>query len=319
MYREPIFLQPEMKERIWGGTALRDKFGYDIPSEQTGEAWCISGHANGPNVIQNGALEGKTLKEAWEDNRELFANESGEEFPLLVKILDSKKDLSVQVHPDDTYAREVENQNYGKTECWYVIDCEPGAEIIFGHHSKNKQELERMVENGEWESLLRRIPVQPGDFYYVPSGTIHAIGAGIQILETQQSSDITYRVYDYDRVGSDGKKRELHLEKSLEVTNTPHEDPAIERTHSLEAGLRKETLTEETYFSVYHWTLDGTSQDLKTETYQLMSVLEGEGEVVTDGKTFSIEKGDHFIIPATMDSFQLKGQAKLIVSHSNKA
>ena len=201
MYNEPIFLQPEYKERLWGGTKLQELFGYSIPSEQTGEAWCISGHANGPNTIKNGPLQGKTLADAWNEQRELFADESGEEFPLLVKILDSSKDLSVQVHPDDTYARELEGENYGKTECWYVIDCEPGAEIIFGHHATNKQELERMVENGEWDGLLRRIEVQPGDFFYVPSGTIHAIGEGIQILETQQSSDITYRVYDYDRVG----------------------------------------------------------------------------------------------------------------------
>lgn len=319
MYNEPIFLKPELKERLWGGTKLREIFGYAIPSDQTGEAWCISGHANGPNVIQNGPLQGQTLKEAWEEHRELFANESGDEFPLLVKILDSKKDLSVQVHPDDTYAREVEGENYGKTECWYVIDCEPGAEIIFGHHAKNKQEFERMVEKGEWGSLLRTIPVEPGDFFYVPSGTIHAIGAGIQILETQQSSDITYRVYDYDRVGNDGQKRELHLEKSLEVTNTPHKDPSIQRSHSLEAGLRKETLAEEDYFSVYHWTLDGKSNELNRETYQLLSVLDGQGQVVVGESSYSFEKGDHFIVPATMHSFTLEGQATLIVSHSNKA
>ncbi|MCA0971543.1 mannose-6-phosphate isomerase, class I [Halobacillus litoralis] len=319
MYKEPMFLQPELKERLWGGTKLKEIFGYSIPSDETGEAWCISGHANGPNVIQNGPLEGRTLREAWDEHRALFANEQGEEFPLLVKILDSKKDLSVQVHPDDTYAREVEDENYGKTECWYVIDCEPGAEIIFGHHAKNKQEFERMVENGEWGNLLRTISVQPGDFFYVPSGTIHAIGAGIQILETQQSSDITYRVYDYDRVGNDGKKRELHLEKSIEVTNIPHEDPAVDRKHTLEAGLKKETLIEESYFSVYHWTLDGTSKELNAATYQLMSVLEGEGTLETGGETYTFQKGDHFIIPATMDSFTLKGQAKLTVSHSNKA
>ncbi|MBH0230690.1 mannose-6-phosphate isomerase, class I [Halobacillus yeomjeoni] len=318
MYKEPIFLKPEFKERIWGGTKLNELFHYDIPSDQTGEAWCISGHANGPNTIQNGPLKGKTLAEAWDNHRELFADEKGEEFPLLVKILDSKSDLSVQVHPNDTYAREVEGQNYGKTECWYVIDCEEGAEIIFGHHASDRQELEEMVEKGEWDSLLRSIEVHPGDFFYVPSGTIHAIGGGIQILETQQSSDITYRVYDYDRVGDDGKKRELHLEKSLEVTNVPHKDPEIDRVQDIEADLRIETLIEQEYFSVFHYDLEGRSVELQPETYLLFSVLEGDGEVKTDGKVHSFEKGDHFIIPSTVDTYELEGNASFIVSRSNK-
>ncbi|KHE70348.1 mannose-6-phosphate isomerase, class I [Halobacillus sp. BBL2006] len=319
MYNQPIFLQPEFKERIWGGTKLNELFNYDIPSEQIGEAWCISGHANGSNVILNGPLKGKTLADAWREHRELFAGEAGEEFPLLVKILDSKKDLSVQVHPDDTYARETEKQNYGKTECWYVIDCEEGAEIIFGHHASNKQELERMVENGEWEGLLRRIQVHPGDFFYVPSGTIHAIGEGIQILETQQSSDITYRVYDYDRVGKDGNKRELHLDKSLEVTTVPHEDPVIDREKSYDADLVIETLVEEDYFSVYHWELEGRSGELRPGPYLLVSVLEGEGQTLINNRSFSFEKGDHFILPASVETFTMEGNASIIVSRSNKS
>ncbi|UOQ45678.1 mannose-6-phosphate isomerase, class I [Halobacillus salinarum] len=317
MYNEPIFLQPEFKERLWGGTKLKEIFQYSIPSDQTGEAWCISGHANGPSRIINGPLEGKTLADAWQEHRELFANEEGEEFPLLVKILDSKKDLSVQVHPNDEYAREVEGENYGKTECWYVIDCEENAEIIFGHHAKDKQQLTTMVNEGHWNQLLRRVKVKPGDFFYVPSGTIHAIGEGIQILETQQSSDITYRVYDYDRTDNDGRNRELHLEQSLEVTAVPHQDPELNHPHSIEAGLKKETLVEEKYFSVYHLDLDGKSQALAPSPYLLFSVLEGEGRVIIDEQSFPFHKGDHFIIPATISQFILKGKASLITSRSN--
>ncbi|MFC7321778.1 mannose-6-phosphate isomerase, class I [Halobacillus campisalis] len=318
MYKEPIFLHPEFKERIWGGTKLKKIFNYDIPSDTTGECWGISGHANGPNTILNGPLSGKTLAEAWEQHRELFGNEEGEEFPLLVKILDSKKDLSVQVHPDDQYAREVENQNYGKTECWYVIDCEEESEIIFGHHAKNKEELTSMIDRGQWDSLLRRIPVQPGDFFYVPSGTIHAIGEGIQILETQQSSDITYRVYDYDRTGADGQKRELHLERSLDVTTVPHLDPDLTRESYLEAGLRFEKLVGEKYFTVHHWDLDGKSNDLIPGKYTLVSVLDGEGLVHIGSEDFSFKKGDHFIMPATVAHFKMSGKAKMISSRSNK-
>ncbi|WP_079527575.1 mannose-6-phosphate isomerase, class I [Halobacillus hunanensis] len=318
MYNEPIFLQPEFKERIWGGTKLNEIFNYDIPFENTGECWGISGHANGANRIKNGPLQGSTLAEAWSQHRELFGNEEGAEFPLLVKILDSKRDLSVQVHPDDTYAREIEKENYGKTECWYVIDCEEGAEIIFGHHAKSQEQLASMVEQGEWDELLHRIPVKPGDFYYVPSGTIHAIGEGIQILETQQSSDITYRVYDYDRTDNNGKKRVLHLDRSLDVTNVPHENPTLERSQWTEDGIKKEKLVEEAYFTVHHWSLEEKSHGITPETYQLFSVIDGEGTLTTEIGIFSFAKGDHFIIPATVESYTLEGTASFITSVSNK-
>ncbi|WP_028783784.1 mannose-6-phosphate isomerase, class I [Thalassobacillus devorans] len=318
MYNEPIFLKPVFKERIWGGTQLREIFGYEIPSEQTGECWGISAHSNGPNEIMNGPLEGKTLTEAWNDHRELFGDQAGEEFPLLVKILDAEKDLSVQVHPDDTYAQEKENEAYGKTECWYVIDCEEGAEIVFGHHATSQEELESMAEQGEWEKLLRRVKVHPGDFFYVPSGTIHAIGAGVQILETQQSSDITYRVYDYDRTGDDGKKRDLHLKESLEVTTVPHQDPDLERKSRKDKGLTEESLVEADYFGVVLWELDGRSPQFRFDKYILVSVIEGKGMIKTGDRRYTIKKGSHFVLPTTMDPFEIEGKAKMVVSWSNK-
>ena len=318
MYNEPIFLKPVFKERIWGGTQLHELFNYDIPSDQTGECWGISAHANGPNEIMNGPLAGKTLTEAWEENREQFGDQAGEELPLLVKILDAKKDLSVQVHPDDTYAQEKENEAYGKTECWYVIDCEEGAEIVFGHHATTREELQAMVENGEWDKLLRKVKVHPGDFFYVPSGTIHAIGAGVQILETQQSSDITYRVYDYDRVGADGNKRELHLNESLEVTTVPHEDPQLNRESSKDKGLKEESLVKADYFGVVLWELHGRSPQFRFEKHILVSVIEGKGMVKVGNQRHAVKKGSHFILPTTMAPFELEGKAKMVVSWSNK-
>ncbi|WP_346773253.1 mannose-6-phosphate isomerase, class I [Halobacillus sp. BAB-2008] len=293
-------------------------FDYDIPSNQTGEAWCISGHANGSSTIKNGPLQGKTLAYAWEHHRELFSNEEGNEFPLLTKLLDSKKDLSVQVHPNDSFAREVEGENYGKTECWYVVDCEEDAEIIFGHHAADKEELIHMVNSGDWDNLLRKIKVTPGDFFYVPSGTIHAIGAGIQILETQQSSDITYRVYDYDRVDAEGQQRELHLEKSLDVTNAPHHDPAFTKSRKTKEGLVEETLIEEDYFSVYKWQVTDRSEELSPSTYLLVSTIEGEGKLTIEDQSYSFKKGDHFILPSTIHSYTLHGNATFIVSKSNQ-
>lgn len=317
MYQQPIFLQPVFQERIWGGQKLQTEFHYDIPYQHTGEAWVISAHPNGPSVIKNGPLAGKTLKDAWEAYGELFhkAVDNDEAYPLLVKILDAANDLSVQVHPDDTYAREVENQPYGKTECWYVLSADEGAEIIFGHHAKTKEELQTMVADGKWDTLLRRVPVQAGDFVYVPSGTIHAIGKGIVILETQQSSDITYRVYDYDRTDAAGNKRELHLDAAVEVTTVPHQTPNYNQVETKEDGLTARQLVSEKYFTVYHWQLDGETEQVRQADFLQISVITGEVTVTIDGQTFAVVKGDHFIIPATVDRFGFTGTAECIVSY----
>ncbi|BAM48386.1 mannose-6-phosphate isomerase, class I [Amphibacillus xylanus] len=317
MYNEPIFLKPVFQERIWGGDKLKSIFNYNIPNDKTGEAWVISAHENGPSQITNGPLANKTLKDAWEKHPELFNKTTGhnEAYPLLVKILDANDNLSIQVHPDDKYAQEIENEPYGKTECWYVLDAEEGAEIVFGHHANSKAQLEEMAKTGQWEQLFRRIPAKKGDFVYVPSGTIHAIGAGIVILETQQSSDITYRVYDYDRTDDEGNPRELHLDSSIEVTTVPHQVADFEQTETKQDNLMIKKLIEEQYFTVYHWNLTGLSRSTRKADFIQLSMIEGEAEIITNGKSFSIKKGDHFVIPATIDTFEINGTAELIVSH----
>ncbi|OCA87839.1 mannose-6-phosphate isomerase, class I [Bacillus sp. FJAT-27225] len=319
MYKnEPIFLEPVLQERIWGGNKLKTEFNYEIPSDQTGEAWVISAHLNGPSVIKNGPLSGRTLADAWKEHGELFNKRTGnvEEYPLLIKILDAADDLSVQVHPDDTFAREVEGVPYGKTECWYVISAEEGAELVLGHHASTREELRKMVESGEWDKLLRRVKVKAGDFVYVPSGTIHAIGAGIVILETQQSSDITYRVYDYDRTDAAGNKRELHLERSIQVTTVPHEDALAEQKEESFGGLVEKQLVKEQYFTVYHWQLDGQSSREMDADFLQVSVLDGEALLILDGREFTVKKGSHFVLPYGVGSCQLQGQAEFIVSHT---
>ncbi|WP_138418631.1 mannose-6-phosphate isomerase, class I [Aquibacillus sediminis] len=317
MYKEPIFLQPVFQERIWGGQKLQTEFNYEIPSAQTGEAWVISAHPNGPSIITNGPLAGKTLADAWNEHGELFhkSKDNDEEYPLLVKILDANDDLSVQVHPNDTYAREVEGAPYGKTECWYVLSAEPEAELVIGHHAKSDQELKTMVENGEWDQFLGRIKVQAGDFVYVPSGTIHAIGKGIVILETQQSSDITYRVYDYDRTDAEGNKRELHLEKAMEVTTVPHKDAVGEQSVSKVEDLTVKQLVEAEYFSVYHWELEGSASLTLEQDFLQVSVIDGNATITVEDQSFEIEKGSHFILPNGVRNYQLTGKAELIVSH----
>ena len=310
---EPLFLQSVMQEKIWGGTHLRDVFGYDTPSDHVGEYWAISAHPNGVSTIKNGRYAGQTLDVLYAEHRELFGNRKEPVFPLLTKILDANDWLSVQVHPDDAYGLEHEGE-LGKTECWYIIAAEPGAEIIYGHNAKSKEELRQQIESKDWENLLTKVPVKAGDFFYVPSGTMHAIGAGIMVLETQQSSDTTYRVYDFDRKDDQGNLRELHLEKSIDVLTIG--EPANSRPVTTKVDDLKSTLlVASDFFAVYKWEISGKADFEKTADYSLFSVLDGQGSLLVDGQEYPIAKGSHFILPSDVQAWQIKGDLELIVSH----
>lgn len=311
---EPIFFKPIFQERIWGGEQLTS-FGYDIPSSKTGECWAFAAHENGQSIVKNGEYEGKTLGDLWNSNRELFGGIEGDRFPLLTKILDANDDLSVQVHPDDKYAFNHENGELGKTECWYIINSKPGAEIILGHNAQSKEDFVQMIEEGKWEELLRRVPVKPGDFFFVPSGTIHAIGKGIVILETQQNSDTTYRVYDYDRTDNNGNKRELHISKSIEVSTIPHQTAQVETEISRTDDLTVTTFVRNRYFTVQKWHLSGTAKKHQHEPFQLVSVMEGAGTItVSNGDKFPFRKGDHFLLPSNLGEYSLEGNCDCMVS-----
>lgn len=313
---EPIFLEPTLHERIWGGEKLKTDYGYPISTNHTGEAWVISAHPHGPSVIKNGELASKTLLDAWNEHGELFNKKGDGDYPLLIKILDANDDLSVQVHPNDEFAREVEGVPYGKTECWYILNAEEDAELVLGHHAKTPEEFTTMVDHGEWDKLLRKVKVKAGDFIYVPSGTIHAIGKGIVILETQQSSDITYRVYDYDRTDASGNKRELHLERSKQVAMVPHKDAAVEQIEVTVGGLVEKKLVEEQYFTVYHWSLAGQATRELKEDFLQVSVIEGEARLMINGHSFELKKGMNFILPHGLKSCELEGNGEFIVSHT---
>ena len=312
---QPLFLKPVFQERIWGGTELRTKFNYDIPTEHTGECWAISGHINGPSVIENGRYTGKTLIELWNEERHLFGNIEGKVFPLLTKILDANADLSVQVHPDDEYANIHENGELGKTECWYIIDCKEGAEMIYGHTAQSKEEFASMIESGNWNDLLRRVAIKPGDFFYVPSGTVHALCEGTLVLETQQSSDTTYRVYDYDRKDQNGQKRELHIDKSIEVSMVPHKDAEVQITKIEKPGAELTTYVETEFFSVHKWDISAATKFQQDQPFMLFSVIDGAGTLVTSEGNYPVEKGAHFILPSGTGDFLLEGNLSLIVSH----
>ncbi|MCL2112594.1 MAG: mannose-6-phosphate isomerase, class I [Streptococcaceae bacterium] len=312
--KEPLFLDSVLQEKIWGGNHLKE-FGYDLPSDKVGEYWAISAHPHGVSTIANGEFKGQKLDELYATHRELFGNSEKEVFPLLTKILDANDWLSVQVHPDDEYGQKHEGE-LGKTECWYIISAEPDAEIIYGHNAKSREELAEMIKAGDWENLLRKVKVKTGDFFHVPSGTMHAIGSGIVILETQQSSDTTYRVYDFDRRDDQGNLRELHIQQSIDVLNIPGNqvpENQVKTEHFAEAELT--TLVKSDFFDVYKWVINGSHNFKKTAPYTLVSVLDGKGQISVSGKLYPLTKGNHFILPSTVENWALSGNMELIASN----
>lgn len=307
--KELLFLEPVFKQMIWGGSDLKEKFGYEIPGDNTGECWAISAHENGDGKIANGTYKGRFLSDLWKNEHHLFGDAKGEVFPLLVKLIDAKADLSIQVHPDDAYAKEHENGSLGKQECWYIVDCREGATIVIGHNAATKEELTDMVENGRWNELIREVPIHKGDFFQIDAGTLHAIKGGTMILETQQSSDITYRVYDYDRL-SDGKPRQLHKKQSLDVITCPHKDNQTRQPMEHFDGYDRELLVRCDLYQVEHMFVDGAAEFDEEAPFALVSVLDGEGEL----NGISIRKGMHFIIPSGFGAYQIKGKVELIKS-----
>lgn len=308
--REILFLEPRLKDVVWGGNKLRDEFGYEGAGDATGECWGISAHPNGDCTVKNGSFQGQTLSGLYREHRELFGGIAAEEFPLLVKIIDARSDLSIQVHPDDAYVKQHESCPYGKTECWYVMDCPEGAALVIGHHAGTRQELADMIHEGRYEELIRQVPVRKGDFIQITPGTVHAIKGGFTILETQQSSDITYRVYDYGRL-VDGRERPLHVQQSIDVITVPDKagDEAVSHTDGLAADTMNQLISCD-FYKV--WKLDVTKEVRVQQQYPflLASVLDGSGSV--DGK--SVKKGDHFLFPAGYGEIAFSGSMNLILS-----
>lgn len=310
MSREILFLEPVFTHNIWGGTKLREEFGYDIEGNDIGECWGIAAHDNGNCKIKSGNFAGKTLAELWNSNRELFGGADGERFPLLIKIIDAKDDLSIQVHPDDTYAAEHENGSFGKMECWYILDCPKDATLVIGHNAADKEELKNMIEQKQWADFIREIPVKKGDFIQIDPGTVHAIKGGITILETQQNSDITYRVYDYDRL-SDGKPRQLHIKQSMDVITVPAKpvaDSVIHVNDNVANELVK--LIQCQYYQVFKLNVKKEAKIVQDYPFLIMSVVEGSGTV--DGQP--VKKGTHFILPSGYGTAVFAGDMEIIAS-----
>ena len=308
--KEILFLEPVFKEVIWGGNKLSTNYGYKIPSDTTGECWAVSAHKNGDCKLINGEFKGESLSWLWDNHREIFGNAKGDVFPLLIKIIDAKKDLSIQVHPDDEYAKKNENGALGKTECWYILDCEEGATIVVGHNAKSKEELKQMIKEKRWNELIKVRPIKKGDFFQITPGTVHAIKGGTVILETQQNSDITYRLYDYDRL-SNGKPRELHLEKSIDVIKCPYVEETQDFKIIKEDSYDEKKLVKCEFYEVKKLDIHGEKSFVQSKPFEIVSVIEGNGFI----NEIEIKKGDHFIIPFEYGKYKLKGDMELIISN----
>lgn len=310
--KELIFLKPVLKENIWGGSRLKNEFLYDTDSDSIGECWGISAHPNGDCEILQGKYQGLTLSILYKEHPELFHNLPYEEFPLLVKIIDANQDLSIQVHPDDRYACEKEHTLYGKTECWYIMDCPEDATLVIGHNATTREELKAMIAENRYEELIREIPVQKGDMIQIDPGTIHAIKSGFLILETQQNSDITYRVYDYNRL-SEGKPRPLHVEQSIEVTKVPDKlaNGTIKKAEDLPEN-EFHLLAVSDYYKVWKLNVKEGFDFEQDHPFLIISVLEGNGTI--DGNP--IQKGTHLLIPYGYGAVNLSGKMEIIASTS---
>ncbi|MBO7355645.1 MAG: class I mannose-6-phosphate isomerase [Lachnospiraceae bacterium] len=306
-----ILLRPYFSHTIWGGKRLREEFGYDEPGDDIGECWGISAHPSGESVAASGEYNGTLLSVLWDEHRELFGDAEGDRFPLLVKIIDACKDLSIQVHPDDAYASEHENGSLGKKECWYVLDCPEDGELVAGHNAGSRDELIRMIDEGKWDDLIRRVKIKPGDAIQIDPGTVHAITAGVCVLETQQSSDITYRLYDYGRL-QNGKPRPLHLSQSKDVISVPApdaEDMIVRGGESISEGITKLIVCDK--YTVSRVKVNGKLSFETDADFINASVIKGEGRIFdTD-----VRKGSHAIITAEgAKNVELSGDMELIIS-----
>ena len=298
-------LKPSCKDYLWGGTRLRTEFGIEYDKDPLAESWELSCHPDGPSYIVNGEYAGKTLQEYIDaKGKEILGTDcqSFEQFPVLIKFIDAKKDLSIQVHPDNTYALKNEGQ-YGKTEMWYVVDAEPGAFLYYGFRQQiTREEFARRIEDNTLPEVLNAVPVCKGDCFYIPSGTVHAIGKGILIAEVQQNSDVTYRVYDYDRRDATGKPRQLHTEQAEDVAKrTPPRDDYNFGGHLIRCE----------YFTVDRMT--GSFTDVcDDESFTSLVILDGNGTLIGENEKMPLQKGDSFFLPANSGSYRVEGNTVIL-------
>ncbi len=313
----PVLLKAPLKDYIWGGQRLKNEYGFETDLEKVSEAWVLSCHKDGECVIENGELSGKTLTEALKIWGDAAIGERAAKFPyfpLLIKLIDACDRLSLQVHPDDEYAMRVEGE-FGKTEMWYVVDCDEGASLIYGLTKRiDKAEFERRIRDNTIEEVCNFVPVKKGDVFFIPAGTLHAIGKGILIAEVQQNSNTTYRVSDYGRLGADGKPRALHIDKAVDVTKTePPTMPYGAVGNILTYGDSEVRLLAECpLFTAEALNLSGEFT-IQSDGFVSAVVLSGEAAASWVGGSVEMKKGSSLFIPAGVKTV-LSGRAEVLLS-----
>lgn len=315
----PLKLKPVTKSAIWGGRKIPEKYGIGESGSSVAEAWMLTLRPDGVNVIENGEYAGMTLEEYAEKAGKENVYGNGE-FPLLVKIIDAADKLSVQVHPDDEYAHS-HGLDAGKTEMWYVLEAEPGAELVAGIKDRiSGKEIAEYAENGECEKYLNSVPVKKGDCFFIPSGLVHAIGGGILIAEIQQNSNTTYRLYDYERVGADGKKRELHIQSASETVKTEFDMSGVEinKTVCAEDGVKTVILSKCEFFSAVKYEIEHLRTAEISDGGQMLHVMcvSGGGEIVCGQDKYELKAGYSYLLPKNLGkcSVSAKTDIEIIVS-----
>ncbi|WP_300390653.1 type I phosphomannose isomerase catalytic subunit [Fusobacterium sp.] len=319
----PLKFKKTLVKKVWGGRKFNTILNMTLPDDNLyGESWEVSSHKGGLSYIENGEYAGKTLIEVIESKKaEILGREICEkfkgEFPLLIKYLDINDRLSVQVHPSDEYALRVEGE-FGKSECWYVMEASEDATLILGiKDGVTKQQFKEKVDKKDFDNLFNTVKVKKGDFINLLPGVVHATLEGsILICEVQQNSDTTYRIYDFDRL-VDGKLRELHIDKALDVIDF---DKKVEITSSANrqkirlVGAEKEELVRGKYFNVDKYIVDGIFEDETNENFKILSILDGSGEILCNDISYSINKGDTYLIPAGLKT-QIVGKVEILKSY----
>ena len=310
---KPFFLKPACKSSIWGGTKLKSKFGKDFPGEIISESWELSVHPAGLSLADSGENADTPLSDLIRDPLVLGKNPACyPQFPLMIKWIDSQRPLSIQVHPDNEYAMEKEG-DMGKTEMWYIIECEPDAYLYYGFEKAiTPQEFADRIANDTLLDVVKKVPVKKGDVFFIPSGTLHAIGPGILLAEVQQSSNLTYRIYDYGRLDTDGKPRELHVEKAREVTDLfpakEAEPTPIPLSHPQDS-----LLSCCPYFAVVRQLIDEPrTYTADPNSFHALMCVEGEGSLHCSGETVPFPAGATLFVPANSECFSLDGKMTVL-------
>lgn len=316
---EPVLLQSVLKDYIWGGKRLINEFGKSGNDTHVAESWELSCHSAGNSVIKNGEYKNMSLHE-WITimGNDVLGEKAKnyENFPILIKLIDANDNLSLQVHPDDSYALIHEGE-YGKNEMWYIVDCEPGATIIVGwNRNVTKEELQNRIKDNTLLELCEKIPVKKGDAFYIEAGTIHAIGKGVLIAEVQQNSNLTYRIYDYGRKDANGHQRELHIEKAFDVINlVPNKIIKVSSEELEREETRQRELVNCNYFNVREINIrDEILLICNQQSFQSILVLEGEGYLSHQEKNLKLVKGDSVFIPAGLGNYKVNGKMKVLLT-----